>query len=182
MTIDQLKHICPSVKEPQQWVDLLNRWMPAYGIGSKNRIAPFIANLAVECVSFNHMLEFASGAEYQGRMGNTEPGDGIKYKGRGGIMITGKDMYKAVGNALSLDLINHPELLEQPSNAIQSACWFWAVVKDLNTIADKPDNWTRLSKNGHTYNKFPWIVRLINGGDNGLKERTEFLRRAMEVL
>ncbi|MFC3654782.1 peptidoglycan-binding protein [Xanthomonas hyacinthi] len=62
---------------------------------------------------------------YGGRMGNDEPGDGLRYHGRGYIQLTGKDQYRAAGEALELDLVNHPELAAQPENASRIATWYW---------------------------------------------------------
>ncbi|MBB3821223.1 putative chitinase [Xanthomonas arboricola] len=62
---------------------------------------------------------------YGGRMGNTEPGDGYLYRGRGYIQLTGKDQYRAAGEALALDLVSHPELAAQPENASRIATWYW---------------------------------------------------------
>ena len=104
---------------------------------------------------------------YGGRMGNTEPGDGWKYRGRGLIQVTGKTNYAACGEALGADLINRPELLEQPQYAALSAAWFWSV-NGLNTLADAGD----LRK----------ITQRINGGQNGAADRAELYARALKVL
>lgn len=104
---------------------------------------------------------------YAGRMGNTEPGDGWKYRGRGLFQVTGRANYAACGEALGLDLINQPTLLEQPQYAAMSAAWFWSM-KDLNTLADKGD--------------FVKITRRINGGLNGQADRQGLYDKALKVL
>ena len=100
-------------------------------------------------------------------LGNTQPGDGSKYRGRGLIQITGRANYRDCGEALNLDLINHPELLEKPQHACQSAAWFWST-RGLNTLADQ--------------NKFDTITRRINGGQNGAADRQALHDRALQVL
>ncbi|SAK98568.1 glycoside hydrolase family protein [Caballeronia pedi] len=74
---------------------------------------------------------------YANRMGNGDEssGDGWNYRGRGPIQHTGKDNYVACGLAIDLDLISHPELLEQPANGAMAAGWFWSENK-LNALAD----------------------------------------------
>ncbi|MCC4617724.1 peptidoglycan DD-metalloendopeptidase family protein [Xanthomonas campestris pv. asclepiadis] len=62
---------------------------------------------------------------YGGRMGNNEPGDGYLYRGRGYMQLTGKDQYRAAGEALNLDLVAHPDLAAQPENASRIATWYW---------------------------------------------------------
>lgn len=104
---------------------------------------------------------------YAGRMGNTEPGDGWKYRGRGLFQVTGRTNYAACGEALGLDLINQPELLEQPQYAAMSAAWFWSK-KGLNTLADQGD--------------FVKITRRINGGTNGMADRQALYDKALKVL
>lgn len=101
------------------------------------------------------------------RMGNgpTASGDGWKYRGRGLIQITGWVNYQACGAAL--DLLNKPELLEQPIYAALSAAWFWQS-KGLNALADAGD----LAR----------ITQRINGGQNGAADRAELYARALDVL
>lgn len=108
-------------------------------------------------------------ARYEGRvdLGNTQSGDGPKYRGRGLIQITGRSNYKTCGEALGLDLINQAELLEKPQHACMSAAWFWAT-RDHNTLADE--------------GTFETITRRINGGLNGLADRQMLYARALKVL
>ncbi|KPC00341.1 Chitinase [Pseudomonas amygdali pv. lachrymans] len=103
------------------------------------------------------------------RLGNTPEadGDGQFYRGRGLIQVTGRANYEECGEALGLDLINHPELLELPQHAAMSAAWFWHRAA-LNTLADKRE--------------FVTITRRINGGTNGLADRQALYARALEVL
>lgn len=62
---------------------------------------------------------------YGGRNGNDQPGDGWTYRGRGYIQLTGKDNYRAAGDALGLDLVGHPDLAAKPENASRIAVWYW---------------------------------------------------------
>jgi putative chitinase len=187
ITVDQLKAIVPTIRPAnlQLYTDLLNVYMPKHDITTPARVAPFLANLAHESGSFNYTREIASGKAYEGRadLGNTQPGDGPQYRGRGLIQITGRGMYKWCSTALygDLRLINSPELLEQAPAATESACWFWKVVKDLNAIADQSDSYTHVFK-GKTYSRFEWICFKINGGVNGMAERKAFYERAKTVI
>jgi len=106
---------------------------------------------------------------YGSRMGNGPPqtGDGWKFRGRGLIQVTGWVNYQACGAALGLDLLNKPELLEQPVYAALSAAWFWQS-NGLNALADN--------------RKFESITKRINGGLNGQADRMEIYARALEVL
>ena len=104
---------------------------------------------------------------YAGRMGNTAPGDGWKYRGRGLIQLTGKTNYHLCGEALGLDLHAQPELLEKPQHSCMAAAWFWGS-NGLNSLADKGDLET--------------ITRRINGGLTGLADRQTLYARALKVL
>jgi putative chitinase len=104
---------------------------------------------------------------YSGRMGNTEDGDGAKYIGRGLIQLTGKDNYRAFGEAIGEDLIANPQLVEQPRYAALSAGWFFNK-RNLNALADVMDITTM-------------TVR-INGGKIGIDDRIAKINKALDVL
>ncbi|MBL7231804.1 MAG: glycoside hydrolase family 19 protein, partial [Pseudomonas sp.] len=147
--------------------------MSKYGIVTIARIAAFIAQVGHESGQLRYVREIwgptAQQAGYEGRadLGNTVKGDGSKYRGRGLVQITGRANYAACGEALGLDLINQPELLEQPQHAAMSAAWFWST-KGLNTLADKGE--------------FVKITRRVNGGVNGLEDRQRLYAQAQKVL
>ncbi|WP_151813005.1 glycoside hydrolase family 19 protein [Acinetobacter junii] len=122
------------------------------------RFAHFIAQLAHESGNFRFMEEIASGAAYEGRkdLGNTEKGDGTRYKGRGPIQLTGRANYRKYGRALGIDFESHPEMVSIPSIGLLVACKYW-VNNGLNEIADRDDLST--------------ITLRINGGTNGIEDR-----------
>lgn len=171
ITAEELSAIVPYAKDRIALVvQPLNEAMYTYGISDTPiREAMFIAQVAHESGSFRYVKEIASGEAYEGRqdLGNVERGDGVRFKGRGYIQVTGRANYKACGEALGLDLIKHPELLETTANACRSAAWFW-YMKGLNDLADKGD--------------FLGITKRINGGTNGYKERMAFFNRAELLL
>jgi putative chitinase len=104
---------------------------------------------------------------YSGRMGNTEDGDGAKYIGRGLIQLTGKDNYRAFGEAIGEDLVSNPQLVEQPRYAALSAGWFWNK-RGLNALADVMDVET--------------MSRRINGGTIGMADRIAKINKVLDVL
>lgn len=170
MTRDELIEIMPySINRIDQYIEPLNECMATYEINTPLRQAAFIAQIAHESAQLRYVEEIASGAAYEGRkdLGNTEPGDGRKFKGRGLIQITGRSNYKACGDALGVDLISDPEALESPDNACSSAAWFWDS-KRLNESADIGD--------------ILRITKKINGGTNGFEERLAYYEKAKLIL
>ena len=174
ITSQQLLQILPNAGQSAGvFVSALNTAMNHYQIVGLKRVAAFIAQIGHESGQLKYVREIwgptAAQARYEGRadLGNTVAGDGSKYRGRGLIQITGRANYAACGEALGLDLINHPELLEKPQHACMSAAWFWAS-RGLNTLADA--------------GKFDTITTRINGGQNGAADRRALYAKALEVL
>jgi predicted chitinase len=118
------------------------------------------------------MEEIASGAAYEGRsdLGNTQPGDGERFKGRGPIQLTGRTNYRACGAFLGVDLEAQPERAKDPDVAFRTAGWFWKG-HGCNELADYGDEIS-----------FKAITRHINGGLNGLVSREAYYAKAREVL
>lgn len=173
ITYEQLKKIAPfAPKNADVYVPYLNQTMRQYEIDTPKRIAMFIAQLAHESGSFRYVRELASGKAYEFRadLGNTEKGDGVKFRGRGLLQITGKANYMRVSKDIFGDeqvLLKNPELLETPQYAALSAGWFWDG-RHLNVKADKGD--------------ILGVTKRVNGGTNGLSERIEFYKKALTVL
>ena len=119
---------------------------------------------------FERQPEKIANKVYSGRMGNTEDGDGAKYIGRGLIQITGKENYTHCGEALGIDLVANPQLLEEPRYAALSAGWFWNK-KGLNALADEG-----------TSNAFEVMTKRINGGLLGLDDRKSKIIEALKAL
>ena len=139
------------------------------GIDTMLRAAHFLAQICMESDGFCTAVEYASGAAYEGRrdLGNTQPGDGVRFKGRGLIMITGRANYARYGHLLNLPLLETPALAADPVHAVAIAIEFWTA-HGLNTFADKDD--------------IRSITRRINGGLNGLLARQLYLTRAKRQL
>lgn len=170
ITLDQLRKIMPLAGQRlPPFVDYLNRAMHEFGIDTARRQAAFLAQCAHESGEFRYMREIASGETYEGRkdLGNIYPGDGKKYPGRGPIQITGRKNHELCGNALGLDLINHPELLEVPEHGCRGSAWFWSS-NNLNRFADD--------------DSFGALTRAINGGYNHLDNRIRYWLRARSAL
>ena len=140
-----------------------------FGINTPLRQAHFLAQCAHESAGMRTTTEYASGKEYEGRkdLGNTQPGDGVRFKGRGLIQLTGRANYAAYGKKLGIDLVSHPETAAAFPAAILTAGQYWAD-HGLNAFADKDDVLT--------------ITKRINGGTNGLAERKAYLAKAKKAL
>lgn len=147
----------------------LDRACEDFDINTPRRAAAFLAQIAHESGSLRYVVEIADGRAYEGRrdLGNTCPGDGPRYKGRGLLQITGRANYAECGRDLGLPLIEQPDLLEQPEYAALSAGWFWDK-RNLNVLADRGD--------------FEMLTRRINGGLNGWDDRVRHYAWARAAL
>ena len=178
LTEPQLQRIMPNARrQAGVFVSALNAAMAHRQINTPKRQAAFLAQVGHESGQLQYVRELG-GDQYLSKydtgslatkLGNTPAadGDGQRYRGRGLIQITGRANYVACGEALGLDLITQPELLELPQYAAISAAWFWKQ-NGLNDLADR--------------DQFNTITRRINGGLNGLHDRLEIWSRARAVV
>lgn len=133
------------------------------------RLAHFMGQCAHESGGFRYMEEIASGQAYEGRadLGNTQPGDGKRYKGRGPIQLTGRANYRRVGRQIGIDLERHPEIVSHPSLGLLVGCIYWDG-RSLNAKADADD--------------LLGITKAINGGTNGLDDRKAQTAKAKALI
>lgn len=171
LTASQLLKIAPGVRSRyMKYLPYINKYLDEFEINTPLRLCHWLAQVLHESGEFKYTQELASGKAYEGRkdLGNTSSGDGMKYKGRGLIQITGKANYEAYKKYCGFDVVSNPSLLELPLGAVRSSMWFFSVYKGLNKYADKDDVVT--------------ITKKINGGLNGFAQRKEYLRRAKLVI
>jgi len=179
LTEDQLRRIMPNLPAAKAagLLPHLNRAMAEYGINTMQRAAAFVAQLAHESGELRWMEEiwgptptqrlYEPASRIAKVLGNTQPGDGSRFKGRGPIQITGRDNYQRFGRLLGLDLISAPERAADPEVAFRVAAVYWAN-RGLNELADKQD--------------FREITRRINTGLKGFAERQKYFERAKTIL
>jgi predicted chitinase len=172
LSLQDLQRIYPytPVSILETSLPFLQEGIDKYQIGfSKQRIAAFLAQIGHESGGLRYTIEFASGQAYEWRkdLGNVNPGDGVRFKGRGWIQLTGRHNYRQAGKAIGVDLETNPELAVDPKYLGLLAGWFWSS-RNLNFWADKGD--------------FKKITCLINGGLNGYNDRLMYWQRAKIVV
>lgn len=150
------------------------------------RAAQFAAQTGHECVGMRTYEEYASGAAYEGRkdLGNVFPGDGVRYKGRGIIQLTGRTNYRSFSEwAHRKGRVSSPTYFEDnPAEvgklpwAFIAASWYWTVARPMNALIDKGDGavWG-------SYRGFEAVTAAINGGTNGLADRRERYTRCLRL-
>ncbi|MBF6277853.1 MULTISPECIES: glycoside hydrolase family 19 protein [Nocardia] len=157
------------------WLPDINSAMQSAGIDTPQRAAAFLAQVGQETAGFATLTEYSDGSDYNGRadLGNTQPGDGPRYKGRGGLQLTGRHNYERASQALGVDFVNHPELVADPKYAFATAAWYWNT-HNLNAAAD----------NAHPQDpaSIDPVSRIINGGSNGRDVRREHFIQACQIL
>jgi putative chitinase len=171
VSVQQLRAIMPnlSASRANELMPHLNKAMAEAGINTPRRQAAFLAQLAHESGEFRYFEEIADGSRYEGRkdLGNTQPGDGRRFKGRGPIQLTGRSNYTNAGKALGLDLVGNPAQVATPEVGFRTTAWYWNS-RNLNSYADAGD--------------FDAITKRINGGYNGKADRDRYYARALNVL
>jgi len=200
ITSEQFSLLFPNNKEALAWTDALNSILPQYNINTIHCVAGFLAQCGHESNGFTVLSENlnygAAGLKtvfgkyfkttdplqyerkpekianhvYCNRMGNGDEasGDGWKYRGRGPIQITGKNNYTSFSTDMGIDVMTSPDMVSTNKRvALLSAIWFWNK-NDLNTIADNND--------------IKGMTQRINGGVNGLAERTKLYNKALGIL
>ena len=130
-----------------------------YSAESLAKVFPKYFKDVAAAKEFERKPDIIADKVYGGRMGNTEPHDGSKYKGRGYIQLTGKQNYSAFDKVVDEDILANPELVATKYPML-SAAWFWNS-RSLNTLADKGDSDATVTE----------ITKKINGGTHGLSDR-----------
>lgn len=153
----------------QELEPVLSETLEAYEIGSRLRIAHFLAQICHESAGFRTTEEFANGNAYEGRkdLGNTKRGDGRRYKGRGLLQLTGRANYRAYGAALGVDLEANPVLAAEPRLSLRIACEYWKK-RRINPMCDRDD--------------LIAVTKAVNGGLNGLDDRRQLLAKSKAAI
>lgn len=171
VTREQLRFIYPDCPSPRLdiFLPLINKCLEDYDISTAQRIRMYLAQVGHESAQLRYTEEIASGIAYEGRkdLGNTEAGDGVRYKGRGLIQLTGRSNYALCGLSLDVDLLSNPQELATPLLAVLSSGWFWKN-NNLNSLCD--------------LGLFEDLTRRINGGLNGYPNRYQLYQRALQVI
>jgi putative chitinase len=183
LTLQQLRHVMPQAKSAQAFLDPLNDCMQNYQINTPLRKAAFLAQLAHESGQLiftreiwgptSQQRKYEPGTRLASMLGNTQPGDGSRYRGRGLIQLTGRANYRSYTKAVrqrdpkAPDFEASPNEVADPQWATDCAGWFWSTRK-LNPLADNKD--------------FRSVTKRINGGFNGLEDRMKFYQRALDVF
>ena len=173
ISIADLKIIMPRVHHAEKYFPYLCAAMREFDINTPLQQAAFLAQIAHESSEFLYFREIwgptKEQMKYEGRadLGNTYPGDGERFKGRGPIQITGRANYKRYGDLLGLPLVDDPNRASDPDVAFRIAGAFWKT-HGLNELADE--------------GLFKTITHKVNGGYNGLEQRVAYYGRAKKVL
>lgn len=153
-----------------EFVASFNMFHAYFGLNTRDRIIHYLAQVFHESGSLRYVEELASGAQYEGRkdLGNTQKGDGKRFKGRGFIQLTGRKNYQDFYNDgwCSDNIIAYPDLVTRYPLDQMVSLWFWDR-NNLNDLADL-DN----GANGEEIVKR--ITKKVNGGYSGLDDRIKY--------
>lgn len=176
MDANALREVMGGNADYDALVGPMNAAMIAAGVTNQRRAAQWAAQIGHESAGLRYMEEIADGSAYEGRsdLGNTQPGDGRRFKGRGPIQLTGRANYRAFTNwaraqgITNIDFEANPHLLSEPRWGFLAAAYYWVFARpDINQLADAGDLVT--------------VTRRINGGTNGLDDRRARYNRALNM-
>jgi len=144
------------------------------GIKGKE-LAQFLAQCAHETANYSSLIEFGDGKDYDPKvnpskaktLGNTMPGDGERFKGRGFIQLTGRWNYTQAGQALGIPLDQKPQLLERPDVAAKASVWFWK---------------NRVQPNVKNFTDTRTVTGFINPGLAGLQKRHGIFQNYLKTM
>lgn len=170
---EMLRRIMNNIPQRDEYAEFeaCCRTMRCFGITTKRRAAAWLMNVAKESGELFYTEELASGADYEWRedLGNTRRGDGVRFKGRGYIQITGRANYTQIARALKIPCVREPALLERMPHRWTTAGYYWermSSLGNLNLLADRGE--------------FQKTILGVRGGPDS--DRHRYYHRAMEVL
>jgi len=186
-SIEQVKSApqTPTQKPQKNPPSDLIKAMKEYGITSPLEKAHFLAQVSHESGRFQYREELASGKAYEGRkdLGNTQPGDGVRFKGRGYIQVTGRANYTKYNQYLKSrgitdDIVKNPSLVATKYAADVSA-WYWTVLGPSGV-----KKFPKKAKEGDTLVVINKIGTWVNGGNppNGAQDRISKFNYYWDIL
>lgn len=141
-----------------------------YSAEGLDKVFPkYFKNVGRNAQEYHRQPEKIANIVYANRMGNgdTDSGDGWKFRGRGAIQITGRDNYTRLAKYIGMSLDETVVYIETLRGAIESACWFWKANK-INDTCDNDD--------------IVLMTKKVNGGTNGLEERKKHYNLNKKIL
>lgn len=177
ITREQLYKIIGDYNRVDRYLHYINKYLDVFEINTPLRASHFIAQCCHETAGFkfmkeqgkvNYFLNYDKGSLAK-MLGNTQKGDGWKYRGRGFLMLTGRANYQSYQDSeyCKGDIMSNPELLEGQNGSVKSAMWWW-FTHGLNELADKDD--------------IVKITKKVNGGLNGIDDRKNWFGICKKVL
>lgn len=178
LTYQQVRDILPRAKK-QDIIDFVgdfNKFSWLHKMTKVKEIAHFIAQIGHESLQLLYKTEIDSGAYLEGRLdlGNTEPGDGSRFKGRGWLMCTGRYNYAEFTKWYNKNFKDQEDFVKNPTRISDEhelsfivSVWFWQN-KKIRPVA--------------LANNVKAVTKKVNGGTNGYAERKAYTKQALKVL